>query len=171
MTKNELYHHGILGQKWGVRRYQNEDGSLTEDGRRRYANEGAVYPRKSESVRYRVSKSLGQTQKDLNEGGKIFKTSASDIRKVDNLIKNAKKKKAAANLDNEVKKLSDQELQTYIKRKNLENNYKNLKSQELNVKTGVTVVADYLDLIGDVIVVAGGAAFLANQIIGMKRGK
>lgn len=33
---NELYHHGILGQKWGVRRYQNPDGSLTELGRRRY---------------------------------------------------------------------------------------------------------------------------------------
>lgn len=32
---NELYHHGILGQKWGVRRYQNEDGSYTELGKRR----------------------------------------------------------------------------------------------------------------------------------------
>lgn len=33
---NELYHHGILGQKWGIRRYQNEDGSLTPEGRKRY---------------------------------------------------------------------------------------------------------------------------------------
>lgn len=33
---NELYHHGILGQKWGVRRYQNEDGSLTPAGKKRY---------------------------------------------------------------------------------------------------------------------------------------
>lgn len=32
----ELQHHGIKGQKWYVRRFQNEDGSLTEAGRKRY---------------------------------------------------------------------------------------------------------------------------------------
>ena len=30
-----LYHHGVKGQKWGVRRYQNQGGSLTPEGRRR----------------------------------------------------------------------------------------------------------------------------------------
>lgn len=33
---SELYHHGIKGQKWGIRRYQNPDGSLTEEGKLRY---------------------------------------------------------------------------------------------------------------------------------------
>lgn len=33
---DELYHHGIKGQRWGVRRYQNEDGTLTADGKIRY---------------------------------------------------------------------------------------------------------------------------------------
>lgn len=33
---DELYHHGILGMKWGIRRYQNEDGSLTDAGHKRY---------------------------------------------------------------------------------------------------------------------------------------
>lgn len=32
---NELYHHGVKGQKWGVRKYQNPDGSLTAEGQRR----------------------------------------------------------------------------------------------------------------------------------------
>ena len=34
--QGELYHHGIKGQKWGVRRFQNKDGSLTPAGKRRY---------------------------------------------------------------------------------------------------------------------------------------
>lgn len=34
---NYLEHHGILGQKWGVRRYQNKDGSLTEEGKKKAA--------------------------------------------------------------------------------------------------------------------------------------
>ena len=33
---NAIWHHGVKGQKWGVRRYQNEDGTLTPEGRARY---------------------------------------------------------------------------------------------------------------------------------------
>lgn len=36
MYNIELYHHGILGQRWGIRRYQNRDGTLTNAGKRRY---------------------------------------------------------------------------------------------------------------------------------------
>lgn len=38
-----LVHHGIKGQKWGVRRYQNEDGSLTEEGKKRYGSGPNTY--------------------------------------------------------------------------------------------------------------------------------
>lgn len=36
-NSSALKHHGILGQKWGVRRYQNSDGSLTPEGKARYS--------------------------------------------------------------------------------------------------------------------------------------
>lgn len=45
-----LEHHGILGQKWGIRRYQNEDGSLTEAGKRRYSREVAKEQRVARSI-------------------------------------------------------------------------------------------------------------------------
>lgn len=39
MKDNYLSHHGILGQRWGVRRYQNPDGTLTEAGKKRYVKD------------------------------------------------------------------------------------------------------------------------------------
>lgn len=46
LEHSELYHHGIKGMKWGVRRYQNADGSLTSEGMRRYSH---MSPTKSDS--------------------------------------------------------------------------------------------------------------------------
>ena len=37
MVSNYIYHHGIKGMKWGIRRFQNKDGSLTPAGKKRYS--------------------------------------------------------------------------------------------------------------------------------------
>lgn len=67
---SELYHHGIKDQKWGVRRYQNEDGTYTEEGlaRRRYQNNDGSYNAAGKK-RY----GIGLNGKMSSEGRKTFR--------------------------------------------------------------------------------------------------
>lgn len=76
---NELYHHGILGQKWGIRRYQNKDGNLTAEGRKHYDNKEYRQDKKAlEKLRvqtvqsgYNERRSFRQATKALNKAKKI----------------------------------------------------------------------------------------------------
>ena len=62
MSSNELTHHGIKGMRWGVRRYQNKDGTLTKAGRKKMAKLDKEYSkltrqkRNAESPNTRLSK-------------------------------------------------------------------------------------------------------------------
>ena len=59
ISEEELQHHGIKGQKWGIRRFQNKDGSLTPAGKKRYDDDGenTIKPEKK-SKPVRVAKSF-----------------------------------------------------------------------------------------------------------------
>ena len=47
MSEEYLSHHGIKGMRWGIRRFQNEDGTLTAEGKNRYDREGIVSRQKN----------------------------------------------------------------------------------------------------------------------------
>lgn len=60
----ELYHHGIKGQRWGVRRYQNKDGSLTPAGKKRYDDSnGSSKPKRYDKL-YSKYKSSGYSDQE-----------------------------------------------------------------------------------------------------------
>ena len=63
METNELRHYGIPGQKWGVRRFQNSDGTRTEAGKERYRDSAdEADPREASSVKKMVKKSEAQKE-------------------------------------------------------------------------------------------------------------
>lgn len=66
----ELYHHGIKGQKWGVRRFQNPDGSLTEEGRRRYLKGKSLYNYESKATK-RYEKKYGKNSEAYRKSAEL----------------------------------------------------------------------------------------------------
>lgn len=59
---NELYHYGIKGQKWGVRRYQNKDRSLTNAGKKRYSFEDENFHTKNILVKTKHGDTLSVSE-------------------------------------------------------------------------------------------------------------
>lgn len=96
MSEYYLAHHGILGQKWGVRRYQNPDGSLTNAGAKRYVKVESKYNRylsKSKSFDDKISAARKKNRAKIEN--KISKIEAKrNLENADKLDRKIEKKKA-----------------------------------------------------------------------------
>ncbi len=97
---NQLYHYGILGQKWGVRRYQREDGTRTPAGKKREGNRQGTpkdKPKSSDHMKSRVAKDKAteglsnEELRKLNERLQLEDTykrlTAADVKKGESWVK------------------------------------------------------------------------------------
>lgn len=171
MEDEVLVHHGIKGQKWGIRRFQNADGSLTAAGRRHYGTgktAGSQYPSYDEMQQTVKQKSMEKAydkalnRKDKSTSANDFKNAADQTR---NAINSAKNSYQDAKRDSQpkpdVSKMSNKELQDAITRMNLEDNYTRLVQNREAQQRGKDKVEKMLDTMGTVAQVASAAAAVA----------
>lgn len=104
---NELYHHGILGMKWGVRRYQRKDGTLTPAGKKRAAKMEKNY-----------QELTGKNLKRVNSAAKARAAKAA--------------KTTNSNKTKSLSEMSDEELRAAINRLQMEQQYKNLNPKKVS---------------------------------------
>jgi hypothetical protein len=121
LTDDEyIAHHGILGQKWGIRRYQNADGTLTEEGKKHVYGAGAYGGYETQASRLqRAKKGIKYDKKLYSAEKKLGKAmEKGDKEAIDKHKKNIEYLKNTKNIY--MKDLSDNEIE--LGRKYMQNN-------------------------------------------------
>ena len=175
MCNDYLCHHGTKGMKWGVRRYQNSDGSLTAAGKKRYARDAREkeFNRYDESTGkyYKTSKKNGRSdleadpnryvKEDLTRAQRLTNESAGLARNLktanDQSIKN--KPKPRMDLSN----MSDQDLRNQINRELLERQYNDVFNPP-TVSKGRQYASQILETTGTVLAIGSSALGIALAI-------
>ena len=143
-----LAHHGILGQKWGVRRYQNPDGSLTAAGRKRYAIDSDGKIRKLSSSERRAAVKM-----EKNRAAALEKARKARVEKAEyNKQKvEAIKSGDASKIEKYFNDLTPVEMQDAMNRINTKQNFQRMLNNEAQlVSNGKSKTDQLMDKVGKV---------------------
>lgn len=165
----ELYHWGKKGMKWGVRRYQNPDGTLTELGKKRYARDVRENNAKKKDNRIKDLEETGPdpdrwVKEDMERSKKTVDASSGLVKELKKVEEATTFKPTPKRLD--LSKMSDKEMRDKINRELLEQQYNKLFADvsPAQVSKGREVVRDTLEVAGSVLAITGSALSIALAI-------
>lgn len=146
--ENELYHYGVLGMKWGVRRYQNRDGSLTAEGKKRYNRDIAENLAKKKDSRIDTSSPDPNrwVREDIERSKRVIDSGSDLIRQAKSIERNTSPKSTKKRLN--VSNMSDKELRDKINRELLERQYSDIFGEEAKVSRGRQFTRETLEIAG-----------------------
>lgn len=146
-----LVHHGVKGQRWGFRRYQNQDGTWTEAGKRHRVVD--LDSSEYREVSSRPKKNFNPGKKQLGSVSKNINSVAGNVNSVRSLRKDLASSAEKRTALEDAKNMTDDQLRERINRLNLENNYVNAISQQ-QVANGSDTVDRILAVTGTVLGIA-----------------
>ena len=146
--ENELYHYGILGMKWGVRRYQNKDGSLTAEGKKRYDRDIAENLAKKKDSRIDTSSPDPNrwVREDIERSKRVIDSGSDLIRQAKSIERDTSPRSTKKRLN--VSNMSDKELRDKINRELLERQYSDIFGEEAKVSRGRQFTRETLEIAG-----------------------
>lgn len=173
-----LEHYGILGQKWGIRRYQFPDGSLTPEGRKRYGYnyETGEYNKKlymEDQDRQKTkeySKIESEQRKKEKRAEQEAKRTEKENKKAAEKVEKLRRQNALKMLDSDgnpltnkkLRKLSNAELEVVVNRMALEKKYSDIKLD--NVSKGRQNTEKLLTNTAKVVGIGAAGIKLANDV-------